>query len=625
MFDADIKILVSCHKKCYVPKDNDLLYPIQVGCALSDEKFNDMLHDDEGENISSKNLNYCELTAQYWAWKNLEADYYGFFHYRRYMSFSKERFAHNAFEDVEIEYLNDEVLKELHVNRKEMLDVISKYDVIATTPVTLNNLSTSIKNNYSQYSKTPYLYSEDLDVLLEIIKDKYPDYYDTAYSYLYKLPYGYFCNMFIMKKELFMDYSKWLFDILSEHEKRRNYSNYSKEGYRVSGHLAERLFGIYYEALKSDKNIKTCELQRTLFNNTDCHEVVPTISEENSIPIVIASNDYYAPYVSTLLLSICDTASDSYFYDVVLLSNDITKNNKETLIQLVSGKNNISLRIVNPEYLIDGYDLYTLGHFSKETYYRLILPDLMPEYEKILWIDVDMIVMEDLANLFNTDLDGYLLGAAYDADTSGLYNGYDLTKKDYMDSEMKLEDPYSYFQAGALVINLDEFRKTYSTKYILELAQSNKWQLLDQDILNILCEHRVKYIDMSWNVMFDYAGIRIKEIISLAPIWQYQMYMEARKHPKIIHFAGPEKPWLNPESDFAYVFWDYAKKTPYYELMLWRMAKYASKVEIEEASRDRREKRGPIYRTARCFVLYGPKHTFLEIKRAIRELKTCRI
>lgn len=83
----NIKILISCHKKTEYIK-NAILQPIQLGCALSNKYFPDMLHDDDGENISNLNSMYCELTAQYWAWKNLDADYYGFCHYRRYFNFS---------------------------------------------------------------------------------------------------------------------------------------------------------------------------------------------------------------------------------------------------------------------------------------------------------------------------------------------------------------------------------------------------------------------------------------------------------------------------------------------------------------------------------------------------------
>ena len=83
---SNIKIYVSCHKECFVPS-NKLLYPIQVGTCFAEE-IPGVLHDNTGDNISDKNKMYCELTAQYWAWKNDDADYYGFFHYRRYLNFS---------------------------------------------------------------------------------------------------------------------------------------------------------------------------------------------------------------------------------------------------------------------------------------------------------------------------------------------------------------------------------------------------------------------------------------------------------------------------------------------------------------------------------------------------------
>lgn len=81
---VEIKLFVCCHQPTHVP-DHPLLVPIQVGAALADTHFSGFLHDDTGENISYKNRSYCELTAQYWAWKNVSADYYGFFHYRRYL------------------------------------------------------------------------------------------------------------------------------------------------------------------------------------------------------------------------------------------------------------------------------------------------------------------------------------------------------------------------------------------------------------------------------------------------------------------------------------------------------------------------------------------------------------
>ena len=87
----NIRIYVACHKPSYVP-ENPLLVPVMAGAAFIDDDtpFKNMrgiLRDDAGDNISEKNHTYCELTPQYWVWKNEDADYYGFYHYRRYLSY----------------------------------------------------------------------------------------------------------------------------------------------------------------------------------------------------------------------------------------------------------------------------------------------------------------------------------------------------------------------------------------------------------------------------------------------------------------------------------------------------------------------------------------------------------
>lgn len=85
----DIRIFIACHKPTYVP-ENPIFYPVQVGTALTEKRLEHMAYrDNEGDNISGKNPDYCELTAQYWAWKNIDCDYYGFFHYRRYLTFHR--------------------------------------------------------------------------------------------------------------------------------------------------------------------------------------------------------------------------------------------------------------------------------------------------------------------------------------------------------------------------------------------------------------------------------------------------------------------------------------------------------------------------------------------------------
>lgn len=574
---ADIKILVACHQEnVYVP-DNPLIYPIQVGAANASKHFEGMLHDDEGENISTKNPMYCELTALYWAWKNLEADYIGLFHYRRYFSFSSERFKTDLFADIILDSNDDATYQMLGYDEENMRSIIESADVI----VPEKGYFTVKINMREQYGMAREQVREDLECVIDILQEKYPHMMDAANKYLDSFE-GYFCNMSIMRKDLFDDYCAWMFDILEEHERRRDVSDYDPVSMRVSGYLGERLSAIYFTWLEQE-GYRLREAQRVLFQDVQKDPLPkPAFPDENAVALVLAANDYYAPYVSALLESIVDHSSDDRKYDVIILNTDISKRNQERLARQLD-RPNFNLRFFNAKfYMRHRKGLFLRGHFRIETYYRLLMQDILPDYPKALYLDSDMIVMRDIAELFDVDLDGYLMAACHDADTAGLYNGFELQKKQYMDEVLRVS-PYEYFQAGTIVFNLDEFRRTYTVDELFKYAASYEWELLDQDVLNHFGQGRTKYVDMSWNVMFDWAGIRVKEIIGIAPKSLYDEHMEARKHPYIIHYAGPAKPWEVPDCDFAEQFWDYSRRTPFYEEALRRLCNPAAKPASQRA------------------------------------------
>ena len=118
------KILVCCHKKGDFPSDN-IYIPIHCGKAISNVELN-IQEDNRGDNISSKNPNYCELTALYWAWKNLKnVNYIGLVHYRRFFDFS------SRFVEKEISYVNEyQLIGERINNQKEFVSIFCKYDII---------------------------------------------------------------------------------------------------------------------------------------------------------------------------------------------------------------------------------------------------------------------------------------------------------------------------------------------------------------------------------------------------------------------------------------------------------------------------------------------------------------
>lgn len=580
----NIKIFTSYHKECELLKTN-IIYPIQVGANLNGTIYPENLHDNVGENISNKNGQYCELTAQYWAWKNVEADYYGFMHYRRYFSFNPSILEEDIFGNVNMSEISDENVKRLWLNDEYITKMVSQYDIICTEPQNVQDLKQG-NNVYEHYKNSPHHRIEDLDTVIEIIAEKYPDYLRSAQKYL-KSKQAYFCNMYILKRNIFKEYSSWLFDILQEHEKRSDFSDYDVNEFRVSGFLAERLWGMYFTWLKDTQKIKYKEIQRSFFKNADkMKEIVPAFFN-NNIPIVTAIDDKYVPYAMAMIKSLIDNANVKYNYDIVVFNSNIAIKNKN-LIKKELCKENVSIRFFDVSKMFANKNLFIHRHFTIEIYYRLMMQDIMKNYDKVIYLDSDMIVNSDISKLFNIDIGSNYVAAVVDADYAGCYKGADLERKNYFEKNMHMESPYTYFNSGVLVMNLEELRKNFTTKDIMDMAESKEWLFPDQDVLNNLCEKKVYFLDMEWNVMIDWqtdASSR-NETLKKAPVKMYVDYLKSRKNPKIIHYAGFQKPWNEPTCDMAEYFWYYARKTSIYERLLLGENTENSRKELETMEKE---------------------------------------
>lgn len=108
--------------------------------------------------------------------------------------------------------------------------------------------------------------------------------------------------------------------------------------------------------------------------------------------------------------------------------------------------------------------------------------------------------------------------------------------------------------------------------YLLKVAVERNWNYMDQDILNHVYQKKIKYLNQSWNCVMDWREPNASRMAILkdAPFALYNEYLEARKNPKIVHYAGYQKPWNVPACDFAEYFWKYARQTVFYEEILKR-------------------------------------------------------
>ena len=529
-----------------------------------------LVKDNTGDHISGRNPSYCELTTQYWAWKNTSYDYYGFCHYRRYFSFNDKKLEESPWGTVEYPYISDRAVQELHMDEATIRNKVTQYDFLIAKGIPVRQLGAGSVREH--YENAPELQVKDFDIMMEAVRQKYPEIYPSAAAYA-DGPLSYPCNMFIMKKELFDEYSEFLFNVLGDCEKKIDTSLYCVQSLRTIGHLAERLLGIYYTYLKKQGGYRLGELQIALFKNTDPVEaVIP--SDKKAVPVVLAANDYYAPILCTCLESIREHISETVSYDFAVFHTDITRQNQDRISSIFKASGNVRLQFINISSIVADYKLDAREHITTETFYRFLILDIMKNYEKVIYLDCDLVVNADLAELHQTELGDSLIAAVRDVDFIGQLNIPGATTLSYSRETLKLNDPWQYFQAGVLIFNVPQMCRLTTVTELLELADKDLYRYSDQDILNVLCQGRVTYLDPRWNHIFDCHGERISNVIVWDPVPLYKEYMEARKNPYIIHYAGFCKPWDEPSEEFGEVFWDYAGRTPYYEVLIQRLAKH---------------------------------------------------
>lgn len=207
-----VKIFAMTHKN-FIPPNDRIYEPLQVGkCNKASLGY---IGDDTGDNISNLNCYYSELTGMYWIWKNYhDSDYVGICHYRRYL-------------------INEE---ENLLTEEEIENILKNFDIITTKKLTLNfSYHYGFGENHN---------IKDLDATGEVIKEKYPDYYDT-FLRLVNSNHTYFGNIMICSKELYDEYCEWMFSIFFEVHKRIDVESYDDYHKRVYGFISEFLLYVW--------------------------------------------------------------------------------------------------------------------------------------------------------------------------------------------------------------------------------------------------------------------------------------------------------------------------------------------------------------------------------------------
>lgn len=254
------------------------------------------------------------------------------------------------------------------------------------------------------------------------------------------------------------------------------------------------------------------------------------------IPVFFAVDNGYIPFLGVALKSLIDNTSKENKYAIKILYTSVTEENKKRIKKYEQENVTIEFVDLNKQLNEIKEKLYTRNYFSNTTYYRLFIPELYPEYDKVVYIDSDTICLSDIANLYNIDMGDNLIAAVPD----GVVQAIDVFK-DYVERVVGVADYNKYFNAGVIVMNLKELREyKFEEKFIYMLGKIRFEVAQDQDYLNRLCKGRVKIIDYAWNRM-PIMGKREGEI-------------------NLIHYNLGSKPWYFDDILYQEYFWNVQKK-----------------------------------------------------------------
>lgn len=580
-----IKILVGYHKPAYLLKD-EVLTPIHLGRALAMSASKDgvlsaedyqwlldnMIGDDTGNNISKENRKFCELTALYWAWKNYDKlgnpDYIGFMQYRRHLIFDDD-FEASGLEKSWgcycFDAADEEYCRRLKLSGKEIAAYIKAHpaDILTTREVVFEQTVAA------HYAKTlSFLNPKDLETCIEKTGEIFPDDAIVARHYMKsKKHYWYHC--FVMKKEVFFEYCRWLFAILQATEKEINYRGYPLAAKRTIAYLGERLWGVFLNRKK--KSLVILHLDLSLIQNDYFRPQPAPVFAQNDTAVVFACDGNYAPYLAVALQSLAEHADPANNYDIVVLENGVD-DYCQKMLRETYGRDNISIRFYDVNGLCRRYEklFYHHTYYSPAVYFRFFIPGIFSAYRQVLYLDCDLVCLRDIAALCRQELGQSLLGVVRDIEYLRIYNENETIRK-YCDTVLKMKDYTAYFNSGVLCFNIEQCQKFRLTQKLLQkLEKVGKPMIVDQDIFNAVCEGRVCYLEQNWNVEWHSYYMYGNLLPYQVPEVFYRQYLQAVAEPFILHYAVDIKPWNCPEHATAEIFWHYAAKTPFFAQIVYK-------------------------------------------------------
>ncbi|MCR5553784.1 MAG: glycosyltransferase family 8 protein [bacterium] len=267
------------------------------------------------------------------------------------------------------------------------------------------------------------------------------------------------------------------------------------------------------------------------------------VNGKKVIPIFFATDDNYIPYMGVAIKSLLLNASKDYFYNVHILHTGLKGENMAKITRLETENSRVYFTDLT-DYVIkirERLDATLRDYYTESIFYRIFIAALYPEYSKAIYLDGDIVVVDDISKMFNIELGDNIFGVI----TDDVIN----TNPQFVTYAREGVGVEKYFNSGVLLMNLDAYRKEkIQERFVYLLVKYNfETAAPDQDYLNVLCENKVKWLVKGWDRM---------------PIGEYTGPIH------LIHYNNFRKPWYYDDVMYGDYFWDYAIRTEFYDELL---------------------------------------------------------
>lgn len=271
--------------------------------------------------------------------------------------------------------------------------------------------------------------------------------------------------------------------------------------------------------------------------------------EKKIVPIAFAFGNNWMLPACVCLSSLLQHANSTTFYDVFILYSPNEEINRQEIEQVVVYYGNARVKFLKVDHVFD--NSYEIRGINTIAYYRLLIPDLVPEYDKIIYSDVDVIFREDLAKIFEeTDLeDNYIAGV----------NSLSYLVPEIHNYYYKLGlDSQKIIYSGNIILNSKLLREDGVVNVFRNMA-GKKYKYQDMDILNVVCNNRILYMPPSFCTTTYFFKYAVHNPDYLRQMWSNEE-IDYALEKGILHYNG-KKPWIQYSINFD-IWWEYYRKSP---------------------------------------------------------------